>query len=232
MKVSWRVVGLSALLALMAGSAQAQTYQRYWADLQGDNRTGATELEYYAHARDSVQLDVVALTPQSSSMSAAKWARVQAAAASINAPGSFVAFSGFEWNSNTYGHKAAYFLTDDQPMIAPNVAASNHPDEFFALMKGTNGIAHTAHPSLKSVTTNWSFHDPAVQFNSEIYSRHGTYETHPTNGKSIRDAWARGFRLGVVAAVLARGGRSEDRNRGSLVIAAESDWTSCAASAR
>lgn len=105
MKVSRRAISLSVGLMLMAGAANAQTYQRYWADLQGDNRTGATPFEYYTHARDSIQLDVVAMTPQSSALSASKWTSVQSAAAALNVPGSFVAFSGFEWNSSVYGHR-------------------------------------------------------------------------------------------------------------------------------
>jgi hypothetical protein len=66
-----------------------------------------------------------------SNATATRWTNVKTAAAAYNAPGSFVAFSGWEWNSDTYGHKVAYFLTDDQTMIKPNDPASNHPNEFY-----------------------------------------------------------------------------------------------------
>ena len=200
MLFSRRLVGASVTLVLLTGfDAEAQTLHRYWADLQGDPRVGTTVQQYYAHGRDVANLDVVALTPQSNSMTATKWNNVRAAATAVYVPGTFVAFSGFEWNSGTYGHKTAYYLTDDQPYFPANVDASNHPNEFFALMKGTNGLVHVSHPSLEGVLANWNFHDPSVQVGAEVYSRWGQYETHATNGRALRDAWARGYRLATLA---------------------------------
>ena len=72
-------------------------------------------------------------------------------------------------------------------IFAANKDASNHPDELFALMRATNGLLHAAHPSLDGATTNWNFHDPAVQVSSEVFSRHGQYETHKSNSKTIRE---------------------------------------------
>ena len=200
MKATMRVLSV-ALLLVVAGfaPATAQTLHRYWADLQGDNATAGTAADYYAFGRDSVALDVVALTPHASNATATRWANVKSAAAAYNAPGSFVAFSGWEWNSDTYGHKVAYFLTDDQTIIKPNDPASNHPNEFYSLFSATNGLTHAAHPSLASVTTNWDFFDKDLQPNVEIVSTWGEYET-AANGKAVRNVWSRGYRVGVLGA--------------------------------
>lgn len=198
MQVSWRVPVLCLLLVAFGGAVHAQPLQRYWADLQGDNTGYGTPIQFYTFARDSAGLDVVAMTPQATKLTETQWTNVKSAAAGINAPGTFIAFSGYEWNSDTWGHKAVYFLTDNQPLYKPNVTTSDHPNEFYALMLGTSGVAHAAHPSLNSVTTNWNYHDPRIVLNGEIYSRWGQYETHATNGKAMRDVWARGYRLGAL----------------------------------
>jgi len=198
MNASRRTGMLGLLLVVLYSAAEAQTLTRYWADLQGDNTGFGTAMQYFTFARDSVALDVVAMTPQGTKLTDTQWNNLRAAAAATYAPGSFVPFSGYEWNSDTWGHKAVYYLTDDQPFYKPNVAASDHPSEFYALTLATNGIAHAAHPTLQNVTTNWNWHDPRVVLNAEIYSRWGQYETHPTNGKAVRDVWGRGFRLGAL----------------------------------
>ena len=89
MKATMRVLSV-ALLLVVAGfaPATAQTLHRYWADLQGDNATAGTAADYYAFGRDSVALDVVALTPHASNATATRWANVKSAAAAYNAPGS------------------------------------------------------------------------------------------------------------------------------------------------
>ena len=186
MNASRRTGMLGLLLVVLYSAAEAQTLTRYWADLQGDNTGFGTAMQYFTFARDSVALDVVAMTPQGTKLTDTQWNNLRAAAAATYAPGSFVPFSGYEWNSDTWGHKAVYYLTDDQPFYKPNVAASDHPSEFYALTLATNGIAHAAHPTLQNVTTNWNWHDPRVVLNAEIYSRWGQYETHPTNGKAVR----------------------------------------------
>lgn len=199
MKASMRVLWIG-LLAVALGTARvdAQTLNRYWADLQGDNASAGTPAQYYSFGRDSLGLDVVALTPHASSCTETRWTGVKSAATAANAPGSFVALSGYEWNHDTWGHKVVYFLTDDQPLFKPNVATSDHPNEFYALLRGTNGLAHAAHPALSSYATNWNYFDRELQPNAEIFSQWGTYESSPSNGKGLREVWTRGYRVGVL----------------------------------
>jgi len=188
---------LTAMLCVAAG-AHAQTLNRYWADIQGDNTGFGTPLQYYTFGRDSVALDVVALTAHGSALTDVRWATIRAAAAATYAPGNFVAFSGYEWNHDTYGHKVAYFLTDDQPLYRPNVITSDTPGEFYPLMAGTNAVLHAAHPALSGFPTNWNYYNAVLQPNAEIFSRWGTYETNPNNLKGVRDQWGLGRRIGVL----------------------------------
>ena len=64
MKLTSRVLQIGLVLAALAvaASSHAQTLNRYWGDLQGDNSQLGTPTQYFSFGRDSVGLDVVALT--------------------------------------------------------------------------------------------------------------------------------------------------------------------------
>jgi hypothetical protein len=188
----------SLLLAWGSAAGQAQTLHPYWVDMQGDNSGSGTPAQYYSFARDSVQLDAVVLTAHANTLVDTRWTNIKAAAAAFNAPGSFVAFSGYEWNSDIFGHKPTIFLTDDQPLYRPNDLGSTTADQFYSLISHTNGLSHAAHPSLPTYSTNWNYFDPDLQPNAEIISKWGIYENTGVVGRSLREIWARGYRVGVL----------------------------------
>lgn len=200
MKLTSRVLQIGLVLAALAiaASSQAQTLNRYWGDMQGDNSQLGTPTQYFSFGRDSVGLDVVALTAHASQITDTRWVNVKAASAAMYQPGVFVPLSGYEWNNDTFGHKPVYFLTDDQPLFRPNVVTSDTPAEYYALIATTNGLLHAAHPALSGYLTNWSYYNAPLQPNAEIVSRWGVYETSPTNGRGLREQWASGKRIGVL----------------------------------
>jgi len=198
----WAIPAL--VLCTVTAEAAPPVYLTYWGDLHGHTMSSPVTLTppvvegYIRYARDTKALNFVALTEKDFDLSDAEWADCKAAAAAFTS-GSFVALSAYEWGDDQYGdfgHRPVYFLTDNQNMVRSNSATTGQVSEMLdRILANTNGFTSIAHPDLSNYATDWDYFDGAADRITEIYSRHGHYET---GDRGIQQALAQGHRFGFV----------------------------------
>ena len=193
-----------AALLVCASPALALAYNIYWGDLHGHTMDSPVTLTttsidaYILYARDTRNLNFVALTEKDFDLSDSEWSASRSRAAAFTTS-SFVAFSAFEWGDGGYGdfgHRPVYYLTDDQPLLRSESAATDHVSELLEALTATNGFTSVAHPDLSNYAMDWDYFDGTVDRVAEIYSRHGHYED---GANGIQAALAQGLRFGIVA---------------------------------
>ncbi len=194
-----------------------------WADLHGhscfSDGTGTPE-DYYDYARNVAALDVAVLTDHDHwgirklDTSPELWQRIRKATEAANEPGRFTTLLGFEWTSWLYGHRHVLWFGDaaddaTREVISSVDAATDSPQGLWAALRATKARALTFphHPAGEPVPIDWSIApDPEFEPVVEITSVHGTSE-EPNGprliggarpGHFVRDALARGYRLGFV----------------------------------
>lgn len=213
-----RFSSISNPVRVVEGKAK---YQIYWGDIHVHSNIsdGAWEIEeVYRYARDIVKLDIVAVSDHESAINFpmvsakkyrtfSKWEKTQKTANRFYEPGRLVTFRGFEWTSNTYGHRNVYFPGAE---IEDYLALLNReydfyemePTHFYEIIGGREAIIIPHHTL---VATNWDYHDPR-ELLVEIYSTWGRTEysgnigwDKPDNSKggSVEGLKA-GYRLGFI----------------------------------
>ncbi len=206
-----------------------------WADLHGHSHlsdgTGTPD-DYYRYARDVAALDVAALTDHDHwglpflDRSPRAWQQVRAAADLHHAPGRFVTLLGFEWTSWLYGHRHVLYFDGEGEIISSIDAASDHPRELWAALRGREALTFAHHPAGEPVAVAWDIApDPELEPVTEIVSVHGSSEMARTpypvrggrEGSFVVDALARGYRLGFVGS-----GDSHDGHPGLAHLASAS----------
>lgn len=182
----------------------SEGYRVFFGDIHGHNWNcdgrGSTD-EYYRWARDVRRLDFAALTNH---VEGAKrfdvsdfWPEVIAKAKEYYTPERFVTFLAFEWGSwERFGDKCVYYLDDDGPYFAANDERTDTPAKLWAALRGRVAIT-IPHHSKYGGQTDWHYHDEELQPVVEIYSMWGNSESG--SACSVQSAWARGYRLGVIA---------------------------------
>ena len=188
-----------------------------WADLHGHSNfsdgTGVPE-DYFRYARDVAGLDVVALTDHDHwgmrflDATPKQWKDILATAARFHEPGRFVTLPGYEWTSWIYGHRHVLYF-DDGPYdllssIEPRFA---HPTALWRALAGRDALTVAHHSAGGPVATDWTIApDPRLEPVTEVVSVHGSSEAadspsriyRPIEGNYVRDALARGYRLGFI----------------------------------
>jgi hypothetical protein len=97
--------------------------------------------EGYDWARFAAGLDFYAITDHASLISPGEWRLVGESAAKKTVDGKFVALRGFEWSSWTFGHINVYGTSS-----YVNAKDLSDPDEFYAWLNRTGGLAQFNHP--------------------------------------------------------------------------------------
>lgn len=190
-----------------------------WGDLQSHSSwsDGTGEpAELHRYAREVAALDVFALTDHD------HWGflfldeqpelreRIRAAVRAAHERGRFVAFLGYEWTNWVHGHRHVLWLDDPEP--APVFPSSidpetDTPEELWEALCGQNVMTIAHHPAGGPISTDWSTPPhPSFEPVVEIVSVHGSSEAvdaptpiyRPVAGNWVRDALARGYRLGFV----------------------------------
>jgi hypothetical protein len=206
--------GLTALSNPMRVASDAPRI--LFGDLHGHSNlsdgTGTPE-DYYAYARDVAALDFAALTDHDHwgipflDQHPALRARIRAATESAHAPDRFVALHGFEWTSWVFGHRHVVYFGSESPLHSSLAPESDTPEELWALLRGTPAMTLAHHSAGGPIATDWSVRpDPELEPLTEVASVHGNSEApdapapiyQAARGNWVRDALARGYRLGFV----------------------------------
>lgn len=204
-----------------------------WADLHGHSNLSdgtATPEGYLAYARDVARLDAVALTDHDHwgmlflDQNPQLWERIRKATRDFDEPGRFVTVLGYEWTSWLQGHRHVLYFADDGPVLSSIDPRYETPDQLWKALAGKPALTFAHHSAGGPVATNWSFApDPELEPVTEVASVHGSSEAwdtpgriyNPVRGNFVRDALARGYRLGFIGS-----GDSHDGHPGLVQLAA------------
>ena len=177
-----------------------------WGDLHGhtENDGIGTFDMYYAHGLFVTGMDFVSSTNHDFTpdfLTQSEWAEVQALAGVYTAASNRVAFSGWEWTTESQdergGHRAMYFLRDDAPIFRSTTTTSDTVYKLFSLVRPWDVILQPHH-------NNWTGYDADLQPVFEITSawrqaREEASEFKPQGPvSSVWEALDRGYRIGFV----------------------------------
>ena len=188
-----------------------------WADLQVHSQISdgsGTPDEIFTYGRDVAGLDVVAITDHDHwgleflDATPHLWQTTLASVARHHRDGGFVTLPGFEWTNWEQGHRHVLFFNPTEARVISSLdAATDRPDELWQALAGSDAITIAHHSAGGPVPIDWSFMPPAkIEPVTEIASVHGSSEAadtpgpiyHPKPNNTVRDALARGHRLGFV----------------------------------
>jgi hypothetical protein len=187
-----------------------------WGDLHGHSNfsdgTGLPE-DYYRYARDVAALDVASLTDHDHwgipflDDAPDLWREIQKQTHSHYEPGRFVTLEGFEWTNWIYGHRHVLHFGMGLELRSSIDPAFDTPTELWDSLRGEPVLTIAHHSAGGPIATDWSIPpDPELEPITEIVSVHGSSESpdspggiySPIAGNFVRDALAKGYRLGFV----------------------------------
>jgi hypothetical protein len=187
-----------------------------WADLHGHSAlsdgTGTAE-EYLRYARDVAALDVAALTDHDHwgmvplDASPENWRVIREETERFHAPGRFVTLLGYEWTSWIHGHRHLLYFDGEGPLLSSLDPSYETPQRLWQALEGRAALTFAHHSAGGPIAVNWAIPpDPRFEPVTEIASVHGSSESPDTPspiydavaGNWVRDALARGYRLGFV----------------------------------
>ena len=188
----------------------------FWGDLHGhtENSDGTGTIDhYYWYARQVSRLDFAAVsdhvgygTPEE------KWRRFQEGAKRYYEPGRFVTFLACEWSTAWWGDRNIYFLSDKEGNPVPKGTV----EDLWRNLEGKRAIVIPHHPAypIGLRGADWRCHNPQFERLVEIASMHGLSEFYgnpgecggersnmgpATPGGFVREALAKGLKLGIIA---------------------------------
>lgn len=179
-----------------------------WADLHaqsGETIGSGSIVDYCRFARDEAFLDAISHQGNDFQITAAFWDELNDVMRSFNKPGRFVTVPGYEWSGNTAlgGDRNVFFREEGRPIrrsshaLTPDIADKDldcHDARalFSALTANKEDAVCWAHCGGRYADIGYA-HDVALERSIEIHSSWGTFEW------LLRDAFAHGYRVGVVA---------------------------------
>ena len=187
-------------------AVDGQEYRLAWGDMHGhtENDGIGTFDMYYAHGLFVTGMDFVASTNHDFTpdfLTQSEWAEVQALAGVYAAASDRVAFSGWEWTTESQdergGHRAMYFLEDDAPIYRSTTVTSDTVYKLFSLIRPWDVILQPHH-------NNWTGYDADLQPVFEITSAWRQAREEASEFKkqgpvaSVWEALERGYRIGFV----------------------------------
>ncbi len=187
-----------------------------WGDLQNHSAfsdgTGTPE-DYFRYARDVAALDVVALTDHDHwgmrflDRTPRMWEEIRELTRRFYEPGRFVTVLGFEWTNWIHGHRHVLYFDGEGEVLSSIGEAYDHPRELWEALAGKKALTIAHHSAGGPISTDWTIApDPELEPVTEIVSVHGSSEAldspglihRPVPGNFVRDALARGYRLGFL----------------------------------
>ena len=203
---------------------RAKGPQLFWGDLHGqsqyhgwseeDQKGMSCHLprECYRYARDIAGLDFCAIT-DTRSIAQDIWQESMEQADHMYEPSRFVTFYGSEVGDDVNGHRNLLFASEDRPEKIRAKTLNEKGDSFADLdttrmqqrFAGREDVILVPHHM--KMWADWDCHSPELEPVMEIYSIWGSSERPGTDLWEIlremtggaQEAWARGYRIGVIA---------------------------------
>jgi len=139
-----------------------------------------------------------------------EWAELKALIKAYDEPGAFVPLLAYEWCSARYGDHNVYYKDKEGDLHLPLTLPQLHAelgDAECLVLPHHMGYARGRRGK------DWNYHFPRRERLAEIHSLHGSSEMPKDNplplrnigmggnvpGSSLQEAWARGYKLGVLA---------------------------------
>ncbi|GBF25920.1 hypothetical protein MnTg02_00956 [bacterium MnTg02] len=178
----------------------------FWGDIHGQsNETLGTNTarDYFAFGRDRSFLDICAHQGNDFQMTRPFWDELNALTAEFDAPGKFVAIPGYEWSANTAvgGDRNVFYRTEGRPIYRSSHAQipdlmdeetdAHNAHELFEKLRDEDCVVF-AHCGGRYADINYA-HDGRLETAVEVHSAWGTFEW------LLADAFANGYRVGIVA---------------------------------
>jgi len=180
----------------------------FWGDMHGQsNETLGTNTarQYFEFGRDKAFLDVMGHQGNDFQITGAFWRELNGLCKEFERPGRFVCIPGYEWSANTAVggdrnvyyrregetiHRSSHAQVADAADMADEGMDAHTARELFARLKGKDCVV-MAHVGGRYADIR-SAHDP-METAVEVHSAWGTFEW------IARDAFAKGYRVGIVA---------------------------------
>ena len=178
----------------------------YWADLHGQSEetigtNSARELIEFA--RDAAFLDAMSHQGNDFQITTPFWEELNRLCAEYNRDGEFIIFPGYEWSGNTglggdrnvmfrdegrQIHRSHHALVEDMSDVETD---ANSAGDLFKALAGENCVVF-AHVGGRYADIKVA-HDGRIERSVEVHSDWGTFEW------LLEDAFAQGFRVGILA---------------------------------
>jgi hypothetical protein len=183
---------------------KAAPLRRYWGDLHGQSGEtvgmGSAE-DYFRYARDLAFVDMVGHQGNDFQITDAFWEKLNQLTAAFDQPGRFVCLPGYEWSGNTGmgGDRNVFYRREGRPIRRSShvlvegrtsTDAVYTADELFSALAGEDAVV-IAHVGGRYADLRYA-HDGRLERAVEVHSTWGTFEW------LLHDAFAQGFRVGVV----------------------------------
>lgn len=180
----------------------------FWGDTHGQsNETLGTNTarEYFEFGRDKAFLNVMGHQGNDFQITGAFWRELNALTREFDRPGRFVCIPGYEWSANTAVggdrnvhyrhegetiHRSSHAQIADAVDIVDEATDAHDAHELFAKLAGKDCVV-AAHVGGRYADIKFA-HD-AMETAVEVHSAWGTFEW------IVRDAFEKGYRVGIVA---------------------------------
>ncbi len=180
----------------------------FWGDTHGqsDETLGTNPArEYFAFGRDRALLDVMSHQGNDFQITGEFWRDLNVATAEFDEPGRFVCIPGYEWSANTavggdrnvmYRHEGETIHRSSHAQIteggdmADEANDAHEAGALFAKLAGKDCVV-MAHVGGRYADITYA-HDGRLETAVEVHSDWGTFEW------ILHDAFAKGYRVGVV----------------------------------
>jgi hypothetical protein len=180
----------------------------FWGDTHGQsNETLGTNTarQYFEFGRDKAFLDVMGHQGNDFQITGAFWRELNRLSQEFDESGRFVCIPGYEWSANTavggdrnvhYAregeaiHRSSHAQIADAADIADEKSDAHTAHDLFAKLEGKDCVV-VAHVGGRYADIKYAHH--ALETAVEVHSAWGTFEW------IVRDAFEKGYRVGIVA---------------------------------
>ncbi len=181
----------------------------FWGDTHGQsNETLGTNSarEYFEFGRDKAFVDVMGHQGNDFQITGNFWKELNRLSAEFDKPGSFVCIPGYEWSANTAVggdrnvhyrregetiHRSSHAQIADAADMVDEKADAHDAHALFKKLEGKDCVV-VAHVGGRYADILYA-HDPKLEPAVEVHSAWGTFEW------IVRDAFEKGYRVGIVA---------------------------------